>query len=74
MNEGILKFCSYFILKCKNCGEMFTILKSCQDGSNLMTAEKKVVYCPLCGKKSKPELWIGMKEILQAEIKKIRKR
>jgi hydrogenase maturation factor HypF (carbamoyltransferase family) len=61
IDKGIQKFCSYFILKCKKCGERFTILKDCQDGSHLSTAEKKVAYCPFCGEKSKPELWTKIK-------------
>ena len=74
MNEGVLRFCSYFILKCKKCGERFTILRDYQEGSHLSMAEKKVAYCPFCGRKSKPELWTETRRILRDEIEKTKKR
>ena len=61
INKGIQKFCSYFILICKNCGERFTILRDHQECHNLSSAENSVAYCPYCGKKSKPKLWAKLK-------------
>lgn len=61
MSKGIQKFCSYFILRCKRCGEKFTILRDCPSNPFISSPEKGVTYCPFCGKKSKPELWTKLK-------------